>query len=164
MERPVPNVVGLELSRAKALMEQQGFKNVRYEMVESQKPKDQVIYQSVENREVDVDSEIIIHYSEGPKAVTEPTQPAEDAAVPTEDLQEEMIEITVTFAVPEREEEYRLDICRSGTKDVLASKMVTPGTSSVYVRLSGRGMVAYDLYVNGSYLETTNNIKFSEVE
>ena len=164
VERPVPNVVGLELSRAKALMEQQGFKNVRYEMVESQKPKDQVIYQSVENREVDVDSEIIIHYSEGPKAVTEPTQPAEDAAVPTEDLQEEMIEITVTFAVPEREEEYRLDICRSGTKDVLASKMVTPGTSSVYVRLSGRGMVAYDLYVNGSYLETTNNIKFSEVE
>ena len=45
-----------------------------------------------------------------------------------------------------------------------ASKMVTPGTGSVYVRLSGRGLVAYDLYVNGTYLETTNSIEFTEVE
>ena len=161
VERPVPNVLGLELSRAKALMEQQGFKNVRYEMVESQKPKGQVIYQSVENREVDVDSEIIVHYSEGPKPETQPT---EETTVPTEEPDGELAEITITFAVPERDEEYRLDICSAGTKEVLASKMVTPGTSSVYVRLSGRGMVAYDLYVNGDYLETTNNIKFSEVE
>ena len=75
-----------------------------------------------------------------------------------------MVEMTVTFAVPEREAEYRLDICSAGTKEVLASKMVTPGTSSIYVRLTGRGMVAYDLYVDGSYLETTNNIEFTEVE
>ena len=161
VERPVPNVLGLEISRAKALMEQQGFKNVRYEMVESQKPKDQVIYQSVENREVDVDSEIIVHYSEGPKPVTQPTV---ETTAPTEEPSGELTEITITFAVPERDEEYRLDICSAGTKEVLASKMVTPGTSSIYVRLSGRGMVAYDLYVNGDYLETTNNIKFSEVE
>ena len=161
VERPVPNVVGLELSRAKALMDQQGFKKVRYEMVESQKPKDQVVYQSVENKEVDVDTEIIVHYSEGPKPETEPTV---ETTVPVEETEGNLAEITITFAVPEREEEYRLDICVAGTKEVLASKMVTPGTSSVYVRLSGRGMVAYDLYVNGDYLETTNNIKFSEVE
>ena len=61
-------------------------------------------------------------------------------------------------------EKYRLDICLAGTNDVLASKMVTPGTGSVYVRLSGRGLVAYDLYVNGTYLETTNSIEFTEVE
>ena len=66
--------------------------------------------------------------------------------------------------VPEQEEEYRLDICLAGTNEVLASKMVTPGTGSVYVRLSGRGLVAYDLYVNGTYLETTNSIEFTEVE
>ena len=161
VERPVPNVVGLELSRAKALMDQQGFKKVRYEMVESQKPRDQVIYQSVENKEVDVDTEIIVHYSEGPKPETQPTV---ETTVPVEETEGDLTEITITFAVPEREEEYRLDICTAGTKEVLASKMVTPGTSSVYVRLSGRGMVAYDLYVNGDYLETTNNIKFSEVE
>ena len=164
VERPVPNVLGLELSRAKALMEQQGFKNVRYEMVESQKPKDQVIYQSVENKEVDVDSEIIIHYSEGPKE--EETLTAETMPLPTESTvsKGDMVEMTVTFAVPEREVEYRLDICSAGTKEVLASKMVTPGTSSIYVRLTGRGMVAYDLYIDGSYLETTNTIEFTEVE
>ena len=165
VERPVPNVVGLELSRAKELMEQQGFRNVRYEQVESQKPKDEVIYQSVgKNKEVDVDSEIIIHYSEGPREEVPATQ---ETVVPPEysaGNATEKIEMTVTFAVPEREEEYRLDICLAGTNDVLASKMVTPGTSSVYVRLSGRGLVAYDLYVNGTYLETTNSIEFTEVE
>ena len=165
VERPVPNVVGLEISRAKELMEQQGFKNVRYEQVESQKPKDEVIYQSVgKNKEVDVDSEIIIHYSEGPKELPQPTQPTIVIPESNPDTNLEKMEMTITFAVPERDEEYRLDICLAGTKDVLASKMVTPGTTSVYVRLSGRGMVAYDLYVNGDYLETTNNFEFTEVE
>jgi len=165
VERPVPNVVGLEISRAKELMEQQGFKNVRYEQVESQKPKNEVIYQSVgKNKEVDVDSEIIIHYSEGPQEVPQPTQATVAPPVNDPGNGTEKIEMTVTFAVPEREDEYRLDICLAGTNDVLASKMVTPGTSSVYVRLSGRGLVAYDLYVNGTYLETTNSIEFTEVE
>jgi len=112
---------------------------------------------------VDVDSEIIIHYSEGPKEVTLPTQETVSQPESTPGAMEK-IEMTVTFAVPEREDEYRLDICLAGTNDVLASKMVTPGTSSVYVRLSGRGLVAYDLYVNGTYLETTNSIEFTEVE
>ena len=165
VERPVPNVIGLEISRAKELMEQQGFKNVRYEQVESQKPKDEVIYQSVgKNTEVDVDSEIIIHYSEGPKEELEQIPETEPPSVNNTDADTEKIEMTVTFAVPERDEEYRLDICLAGTNDVLASKMVTPGTGSIYVRLSGRGMVAYDLYVDGNYFETTNSIEFTEVE
>ena len=164
VERPVPNVIGLEINRARELMEQQGFRNVRYEQVESQKPEGEVVYQSVgKNKEVDVDSEIIIHYSEGPKEVTLPTQETVSQPESTPGAMEK-IEMTVTFAVPEREDEYRLDICLAGTNDVLASKMVTPGTSSVYVRLSGRGLVAYDLYVNGTYLETTNSIEFTEVE
>ena len=165
VERPVPNVVGLEISRAKELMEQQGFKNVRYEQVESQRPRDEVIYQSVgKNKEVDVNAEIIIHYSEGPR---EETQPATETLPQPESAPEnplEKVEMTVTFAVPEREEEYRLDICLAGTNNVLVSKMVTPGTSSVYERLSGRGLVAYDLYVNGIYLETTNPIEFTKEE
>jgi hypothetical protein len=165
VERPVPNVVGLEISRARELMEQQGFKNVRYEQVESQKPKDEVIYQSVgKNKEVDVDSEIIIHYSEGPQEVIVSTQPT--VAPPQADpgSSTEKIEMTVTFAVPERDVEYRLDICLAGTKDVLASKMVAPGTTSVYERLSGRGLVAYDLYADGIFLETTIPFEFTKVE
>ena len=116
------------------------------------------------NKEVDIDSEIIIHYSEGPKEEslsTEPTtvQPEVDPGSSTE-----KIEMTVTFAVPEREEEYRLDVCLAGTNNVLFSKLVSPGTKSVYERLSGRGLVAYDLYVNGEYLETTEPIEFTKVE
>ena len=65
--------------------------------------------------------------------------------------------------VPEREEEYRLDICLGGTNDVLISKMIPPGSASTYVELTGRGLVAYDLYVNGEYLET-KSIEFTEVE
>jgi beta-lactam-binding protein with PASTA domain len=165
VERPVPNVVGLHLDRAKELIEQQGFKNVRYEQVESQKPKDEVIYQSVgKNKEVDVNSEIIIHYSEGSKETHPTTQPT--VAVPEVDPgnSTEKIEMTVTFAVPERDEEYRLDICLAGTNNVLASKMVAPGTTSVYERLSGRGLVAYDLYVNGTYFETTIPFEFTKTE
>jgi len=164
VERPVPNVVGLEISRAKELMEQQGFKNVRYEQVESQRPENEVIYQSVaKNKEIDVNAEIIIHYSEGPREVPQPTQntvvqPANPGS------STDKIEMTVTFGVPEREEEYRLDICLAGTNDVLASKMIAPGTASIYVKLSGRGLVAYDLYVNGEYLETTQSIEFTKVE
>ena len=163
-ERPVPNVVGLEIERAKELMTQQGFKNVRYEQVESQRPKDEVIYQSVgKNKEVDVNSEIIIHYSEGPQEIPQPTQsPVIQPENPGSST--EKIEMTVTFGVPEKDVEYRLDICLAGTREVLASKMIAPGTGSIYVQLSGRGLVAYDLYVDGNYLETTKPIEFTKVE
>ena len=161
VERPVPNVIGLDIERARELMDQQGFKNVRYEQVESQKPENEVIYQSVaKNKEVDVNAEIIVHYSEGPRVeVTETTAPA--GTVPG--INVEKFSMTVTFSVPEREEEYRLDICLGGTNDVLISKLIAPGSTSTYVELTGRGLVAYDLYVNGEYLET-KSIEFTEVE
>ena len=156
VEETMPNVVGLEVDRAMELMDQLGFTNVRYEQVESQKPMGQVIYQSVaKNTDVDVSSEIIIHYSEGPKETepptTEATRPAETAATAPEETNASW---TVTFSVPEREEEFRLDICLAGTKDVLASKMVAPGSTSVFVDLPGAGLVDYDLYIDGTYYDT----------
>lgn len=162
-ERPVPNVVGLEIGRARELMEQQGFKNVRYEQVESQRPRNEVVYQSVtKNKEVDVNSEIIVHYSLGPQEVTEPTQST--AAQPENPSGADKIEMTVTFGVPEKDVEYRLDICLAGTKEVLMSKMIAPGTSSIYALMHGSGQVAYDLYVDGTYLETTKPIEFTKEE
>ena len=66
VEEKMPDVLGLEIGRAKELLNQLGFTNVRAEAVESSKPKDQVVYQSVEkNTMVDVTAEIIIHYSQG---------------------------------------------------------------------------------------------------
>ena len=152
-------MVGLDIERAKELMDQQGFKNVRYEQVDSQKPENEVIYQSVaKNKEVDINAEIIVHYSKGPQQVQETTPPLEIMPGSSTDK----FSMTVTFSVPEREEEYRLDICLGGTNDVLISKMIAPGSTSTYVELTGRGLVAYDLYVNGEYFET-KSIEFTEV-
>ena len=163
VERTVPNVLGLEISRAKELMEQQGFKNVRYEQVESQRPKNEVIYQSVaKNKEVDVNAEIIVHYSRGPQE-EEQTVPPTEKPLENPGSSVEKFTMTVTFSVPEMEEEYRLDICLGGTNDVLVSKMIAPGSTSTYAELTGRGLVAYDLYVNGRFLET-RSIEFTEVE
>ena len=167
VERSVPNVIGLDIERARELMDQQGFKNVRYEQVDSQKPENEVIYQSVaKNKEVDVNSEIIIHYSKGPQEETQPSQSTQPEVVVPENpgSNTDKMEMTVTFTVPERDTEYRLDVCLAGTSDVLFSKMVPPGTTNIYERLSGRGLVTYDLYVDGMYLETTMPIEFTKEE
>ena len=161
VEKPMPNVVGLEVDRAMELMTQQGFTNVRYEEVESQKPQGQVVYQSVEkNKEVDVASEVIIHFSAGPQE----TQPSTtEATVPSTTVPEETNAVwTVTFSVPQREEEFRLDICLAGTTDILVSKLIAPGSTSTFVELSGVGLVEYDLYIDGTYY-VTKPIEFTKV-
>jgi len=153
VEATMPNVVGLEVDRAMELMTQLGFSNVRYEEVESRKPAGQVIYQSVNaSDKIDATAEVIIHYSQGPQETTAPTEttPATQPSIP----QETNSGWTVTFSVPERDSEYRLDICLAGTKDILASKMIAPGSTSTYVLLSGTGSVAYDLYIDGEYYDT----------
>ena len=162
IERPMPNVVGLDLERAKELMVGQGFTKVRYEEMESTKPAGEVIYQSVsKNTEIDIDSEIIIQYSSGTVIITETTDVTTSATSPEVEDGVDSPEISVAFAVPEREEEYRLDICISGTTEVLQSKMIAPGTSSTMVQLSGRGTVYYDLYINGEY-ECEKKVTFTD--
>ena len=152
VQAPMPYVVGLELGRAQELMTQLGFTNVRYEEVDSQKPAGQIVYQSVgKGNNVDVSSEVIIHYSAGPQE-TEVSTEATIPQIPT--VPEETKSWTVSFSVPEREEEYRLDVCLGGTSSVLDSKMVAPGSTSAFVKLSGSGLVAYDLYIDGEYYDT----------
>ena len=153
-EKPMPNVVGLELERAKELMTQMGFSKVRYEAVESQRPKDEVVYQSVaKNTQTDVTLEIIIHYSLGNyEAETDPTEYWDVVTDPTEPV--ETTAFSWSFAVPERGEDYRLDICLSGTSEVLISKIITAGTTNTQVDLMGSGTVYYDLYINGVFEDT----------
>lgn len=150
IEAKMPDVVGLEIGRAKEWLSEQGFTNVRAESVESSKPKDQVVYQSVEkNKEIDVNSEIIIHYSQGPQETEEPqTQPEEEQ--PSQSGAEE-ITLSLTFDLPERDKDYTLDICRSGTPEVLVSKVIPAGTTSITVDLTGSGTMWYDLYIDGAF-------------
>ncbi|MGM9659574.1 MAG: Stk1 family PASTA domain-containing Ser/Thr kinase [Faecousia sp.] len=151
VEVSMPNVVGLELSRAKELMTQLGFTNVRYEPMESLKPENEVVYQSVaKNETVDASTEIIIQYSTGtPGATPQPTGEPEQT-----EPEETVPPFSVSWVVPESTEEYRLDVCLGGTRDVLFSKLIAPGAKTVIFDLSGSGTVYYDLYINGEFLET----------
>lgn len=155
----MPNVVGLELNRAKELMTQLGFTNVRYEPMESLKPENEVVYQSVgKNETIDVSAEIIIQYSTGVIETTAPTQ----EQLPEETETEQTVPpFGVSWVVPERTEEYRLDVCMGGTRDVLFSKLVPPGAKTVIFDLAGSGTMYYDLYINGEFLQT-KKVVFSE--
>mgnify|MGYP002589801914 CR=1 FL=1 len=69
------NVMGLDVDKAKELLGQTGFTNVRTEEVESLKPKGEVIHQSAaKNEEIDVNTEIVLQISKGPEETTGPTQ------------------------------------------------------------------------------------------
>ena len=149
VEKSMPNVVGLELNRARELMNQLGFTNVRFEPTESSQPENEVVYQSVNKNEmVDVTAEVIIQYSRGVTETAGDTQPQEtepDTTTRTFD---------VSWVVPVRDEEYQLDVCLSGTPEVLAQRMVSPGAQTVVLKLTGSGVVYYDLYINGDFVET----------
>lgn len=150
VENSMPNVVGLELNRAKELMSQLGFTNVRYEPTESTRPENEVVYQSVnKNETVDVSSEIIIQYSSG-VAQTQPTQ----VTAPAQTEPDNSVLISVSWVVPESTEEARLDVCLGGTRDVIISKSIAPGAKTVLLDLTGTGTMSYDLYLNGEFLET----------
>ena len=149
VETSMPNVVGLELARARELMEQMGFTNVRYEPTESSRPENEVVYQSVgKNETVDVSAEIIVQYSTGVAETVESEPPAQTESEATAPP------FSVSWVVPERDEEYRLDVCLGGTRDVLFSKIIAPGAKTVLLDLSGSGVVYYDLYINGEFAET----------
>jgi len=154
VEAKMPNVVGMEISRAKELLNQLGFANVKTESVESQKPKDQVIYQSVQsNTEVDVTTEITLLTSEGP---IETTVPETEETEPTE----ETVTVRLGIEVPVREQDYALDVCLKGTTDALATKLVAAGSGNTTLILTGSGVMEYDLYIDGVY-ESTLKVKFT---
>lgn len=148
----MPYVVGMDIDTAKIVLEQLGFSNVRAEAVESLKPLNEVIYQSVEkDTEIDVTSEIIIHYSEGTASVeTEPTGNGAD-----------VVTQGVTFALPNRDADYTLGICISGTTEVLVAEPVSAGTTSIVVELTGSGTVWYDLYIDGVF-EREEQVEFTD--
>jgi len=161
VEAKMPNVVGMEADRAKELLNQLGFNKIKTEYVESQKPKDQVIYQSVTSGdEVDVSTEITLLLSEGPVETTAPTtQPQEENTAPTES-QPEPSTVTIGIEVPVREQDYALDVCLKGTTDAITTKLVAAGSGNTTLLLTGSGVVYYDLYIDGEY-ESTLKVEFN---
>ncbi len=158
VEANMPNLVGMKVSQAEELMEQQGFTKVRFEPVESQKPENEVIYQSVaKNTLVDVTQEVIVHYSEGPQP-PETTYAVEEE---TEEKEPEGGTFSVGFSLPLRDAEYTLDICLKGSQEVIYTRRIPAGVTSTSVKLSGSGKVEYDLYINGVF-ECTKEVNFTK--
>ena len=142
------NVMGLDVDKAKELLGQAGFTNVRTEEVESLKPKGEVIHQSAaKNAEIDVNTEIVLQISKGPEETTGPTQTT--APKNPNDL----VTIGVQFSLPERDEPYILSIFLNG-KEVIESREIVPGTSSFVCDLTGTGTQTYDIYIDGEYYQS----------
>ncbi len=158
VEANMPNVIGMEAADAEELLDSLGFTHVRVEPVESQKPKNEVVYQSVaKNTLVDVSLEVIIHYSEGPlpTETTEATQPEETES------EDAVNSFWVGFLLPERDQEYTLDICLKDSQEVIYTRRIPAGVTSTTVELSGSGVVEYDLYVDGVF-EDTRKVEFTK--
>ena len=142
------NVMGLDVDKAKELLGQAGFSNVKTEEVESLKPKGEVIHQSAaKNAEIDVNTEIVLQISKGPEETTGPTQ----ATTPKDP--NEPVTIGVQFSLPERDEPYSLSIFLNG-KEVIESREIVPGTSSFVCDLTGTGTQTYDIYIDGEYYQS----------
>ncbi len=150
VEETMPNVVGMNVELAKTLLDQLGFTNVRVEAVESKKPENEVVYQSVEkDKDVDVTAEIIIHYS----APVEETEPTVEATEPKETT------MSFTFSVPQRDADYTLDVCTLGTAQSVATVVIPAGQTSATVQLTGKGSMSFDLYIDGEF-ERTQKLEF----
>ena len=156
VEESMPNVVGMDVELAKALLDQLGFTNLRIEEVESRKPAGEVVYQSVEkNKVVDVTGEVIIHYSQKQPETTE----AETTEVVDEPTEPKELTIPFVFAVPERDKAYTLDVCPKDTTQSVANVVVEAGQTSATVTLTGKGGMDFDLYVDGTF-ESTLHLEF----
>ncbi len=130
------NVVGEDLQTAIKMLNIAGFNNVSAETyVDSTKPKDQVLNQSVDaGEEVAVNTQIVLQLSKGP------------------------VEVETTKTVPftlleDMVENYKLVIKDENGKEVF-NRTISSGESSVNVTLTGKGVQIYELYINDIYFST----------
>lgn len=146
----MPDVVGMDQATALQVLKQLGFTNVLTQPVESQKPKDQVIYQSERKKtEIDVTTEIILEISEGPA----PTEATEDDDRPNPENPPEEVSIVVRFTVPTRVTMYELTILH-GSEVIVSGVEIPAGTEIYDVELTGSGEQEYKLYVDGVFYGT----------
>ena len=161
----MPKLVGMSFAAAKAELELMGFTgDISYVRRESDEPRDTVIEQPYKKGEmVDVTENIVLTISKGPKETEPPTQKPTEKPDKTEETtspSKPHVTTTVTIDLPaDREEDYSLGLYLNG-KAVLETTVITAGTPSIDVTLSGAGVVYYDLYINNSYHKTIK-VEFS---
>ena len=138
----VPKVEGMDLATAISVLKSYGVDNVEYDEVESEEERDTVVSQSVApNREANVSVRIYLEYSSGPKETTAET------TVPPE-TEDPMVTMVHTINLPtDKTEDYVLSLRQNGVK-VVDDLLVTAGTASVKVELTGSGKQTYELFID----------------
>jgi beta-lactam-binding protein with PASTA domain len=140
----MPNLLpngGMDKETAAQILERNGFKNVRWVGVESERKPGTVLSQSVAAyRKIDVTTELVIEYSNGKP--TEPTIPPEN-----------LITKSCTFELPVLENVFRLRIESNG-KAVLPDTWIVADAGSITLELQGSGVEFYTLYINGEFYKT----------
>ena len=152
----MPDLIGMSSLAAEKKLKDLGFEGgIKLEYEESKEPKGEVIKQSQPKRTmVDVTEKIVLTISKGPTE-TEPSKdkptdvPEKETAAPTA-----TVTTTVTIELPtDRQEDYTIGLFLNG-RSVTEETVITAGTQSIDVTLSGTGIVYYDLYINSAYYKT----------
>ena len=144
----VPNVVGMKADAAKKALNEAGFNNVKTKYVESEKPVDEVIKQSVAGKtEVEVTTEIVLTLSLGPQETTEETQPPEEPTEPQE------VTKTVTITLEEQQKACVLTVLYNGSP-VQEAVQIASGTTSFSIKLTGTGKRSYEVHIDGKFYKT----------
>ena len=139
----MPSVVGLYSQTAQKQLADLGFTNVRTETVKSDRPKGEVVYQSVQKDTVlKLEDEIVLRLSD--ESGTQPTE----TRPPTETTEETEKTLTVRFTVPNKEEPYLLTILQDGAV-IVEDEKIPAGCTDYSLTLTGSGTKEYDLYING---------------
>ena len=139
----MPSVVGLYSQTAQKQLADLGFTNVRTETVKSDRPKGEVVYQSVQKDTVlKLEDEIVLRLSD--ESGTQPTE----TQPPTETTEETEKTLTVRFTVPNKEEPYLLTILQDGAV-IVENEKIPAGCTDYSLTLTGSGTKEYDLYING---------------
>lgn len=136
----VPQVVGMDIVKASSLLKDYNLK-CEYDVVESDKPKDQVLTQSIDKgEEVDEGTVVNLTVSAGPRE-TKPTEP-------------EPVSKTVVLKLPDNiAVSYKIQVYEKGAPCVEEYE-VLPGDTEVPVSLKGTGVQYFDFYVNGTCVDT----------
>ena len=154
------DVMGMSVENAMSILKANGFTNVHQNPVDSDRPKGEVVGQSVAKYEkIDVTTLIILDVSTGvPEMPTDPitptgpeeTQPSEpDPTEPSED----QVTLDYAFVLPSRTESYVLSIKLNG-RWFLEGMTIQPGATVAKVRLTGTGVQDYELYIDGVFYAT----------
>lgn len=137
----VPQVWGMDIVKALDILERSKLKG-DYVYIDSDKPKDEVVTQSEKvGTMVDEGTTIHLEISNGP---TEPTTPPTEAS--------KTVNYTIKNLPANETTAYTLAIYKDGAP-YLDNIQVQPGTTEIPVVLEGRGVIYFDLYINGEYYD-----------